>query len=549
MPPRSKRQRTATPEEEPEEEEEQQGASHLVSFLTGFADHHVDDDHNPNAHDDFSDDPDQYDEEPEEDPEEEEAEIDPDQDERHTPMSSRKTGLVGVATPRSGRGTPKKRKAPGSATPTPRKTPKRGPADGEAEGAAGEGIIKKSTADAYFALMKNSRTSGNSYSLLAEPLSARAYDKYISESSSVRGRISPPERSQHRFHRWFKELEAGFNLLFYGFGSKRPTLNLFAQQELVKRGHVVVINGTFPGLGVRDVVGEIEDRLGVPQVIAVPPSCSTPLERAAHRIYAYFLPPSAIPSSQEAEWPTASAPLYLVIHNIDAPSLRSPKSLAILSLLASCPRIHLIASYDHVHTPLIFSSSLFNNPPHTFSPDSWSGTPPPSRGFHWLNHSLTTYAPYDLELSYLRMSAQTLTPSTSGMGGGVSEEGTLQILKSVPPNSARLLKLLLTLQLSRLPSNPKWHVAHPASLSASAPPFAVEGELLKKQAKDKWIAREDERLEAFLGEYRDHGVVVEAAQGRGGEDGEEEGKEGRWLWVPLGKAAVERVLESMVGVE
>ncbi|ODN75991.1 hypothetical protein L202_05957 [Cryptococcus amylolentus CBS 6039] len=545
MAPRSKRPRTATPEEEEEEEEQveerQQGASHLVSFLTGFADHHVDDDlpplldHNGDAIDDFS--ASDEDEEPEEEPDE--ADVEPDDDGVHTP--SRKTGLVGVATPsRSTRGTPKKRKAPGSAT--PRKTPKR-PVNGEET--ADEGIIRKSTADAYFTLMKASRTSGNSYSLLADPLSARAYEKYIAESSAVRGRISPPEAHRGRFRTWSKELEAGFNLLFYGFGSKRPTLNLFAQEELAKKGHVVVINGTFPGLGVRDIVSEIEDRLGVPQAISVPPSCSTPLERAAHRIYAHFLPPSAI--SDPSEWPTANAPLYLVIHNIDAPALRSPKSLAILSLLASCPRIHLIASYDHVHTPLIFSSSLSNTPPHHYTPGSWSGTPLSSRGFYWVNHSLTTYAPYDLELSYLRMSAQTLTPSTSGPAGGVSEEGTLQILKSVPHLSARLLKLLFTLQLSRLPADSKWHVAYPAS--ASAPPFAVDGNLLKKLAKDKWIAGEGERFEAFLGEYRDHGLVVEAAQARGGEDGEEEGREGRWLWVPLGKAAVERVLESMVGVE
>lgn len=564
MPPTAKRPRQKSPQpEEPEAQlcespDPEASASHLVSFLSGYADHQSDEEEN--EHDLDDDDADRY--EPSD--QEGDAEDWVNGEEEETRVTPRKMGLLPASansTPRSKRGTPKKRK-PGSTTPTPRrtpvKTPKRsllllGPGNGEDEDA---GIIRASKADGYFTLMaQSSKTSGNSYSLLAEPLSKEAYEKCIAESSKIRATLMPPETFTGKFHQWEKELETGFNLLFYGFGSKRPTLNLFAQKCLAKKGHVVVVNGFFPGLGIRDVLSEIEDRLEVPQNVSVPAYCSTPLERAAHRIYAYLLPPAAIQSSSRKNWPTASAPLYLVIHNIDAQSLRTPRSIAILSLLASSPRIHIIASFDHVHTPIIFSTSLSNSPRHSYPDGGWRGTPQKHRGFNWIHHSLTTYAPYDLELSYLRLSAQSLTPSGSGIGG-ISEEGALQILKSVPVKAARLLKLTLTQQLSRLPSHPKWHVAYPAPSSGSgiAPPFAVDGNLLSKTAKDKFIATEDERFEAFMGEYKDHGLVAEASVASEIDENRDgpvvEGrKEGRWFWVPLGKAAIERILQSMEDIE
>lgn len=564
MPPTAKRPRHKSPQpEEPEAQlrespDPEASASHLVSFLSGYADHQSDEEEN--EHDLDDDDADRY--EPSD--QEENAEDGVNGEEEETRVTPRKMGLLPASansTPRSKKGTPKKRK-PGSTTPTPRrtpvKTPKRsflllGPGNGEDEDA---GFIRASKADGYFTLMaQSSKTSGNSYSLLAEPLSKEAYEKCIAESSKIRATLMPPETFTGKFHQWEKELETGFNLLFYGFGSKRPTMNLFAQKCLAKKGHVVVVNGFFPGLGIRDVLNEVEDRLEVPQNVSVPAYCSTPLERAAHRIYAYLLPSVAIQSCSRKNWPTASAPLYLVIHNIDAQSLRTPRSIAILSLLASSPRIHIIASFDHVHTPIIFSTSLSNSPPHSYPDGGWRGTPQKHRGFNWIHHSLTTYAPYDLELSYLRLSAQSLTPSGSGTGG-ISEEGALQILKSVPVKAARLLKLTLTQQLSRLPSHPKWHVAYPAPSSGSgiAPPFAVDGNLLSKSAKDKFIATEDERFEAFMGEYKDHGLVAEASVASEIDENRDgpvvEGrKEGRWFWVPLGKAAIERILQSMQDIE
>jgi origin recognition complex subunit 2 len=527
----SKRTRLDINDDDPET-----SASHLVSFLTGY-DARQTTDSDPDHTDSDNDAPHQPSSSSGNDEED-----DPDEEgEPATPTKRGKTGLVGVpGSGRSGsaRSTPSKPRK----TPTPRKK-KDGP---NPLLEAGPGIITASKSDAYFLLAsRSSKTSGSSYSSLVKPLSQAQYDQY---ATSARGKGKSKavvdgleEELRGRFEQWKLELDHGFGILLYGFGSKRKLLNQFASDELSEKGNVVIVNGYFPGLGIRDVLAQIEDSLSVPQQITVPPSASTPLNRSAHRIYAHFLPPDAIPPKERKSYPTAIAPLYLVLHNIDAPSLRTPRSIAILSLLASSPNIHLIASFDHLHTPLLFSSTLSNTPPHTYHAASWNGQPPQSRGFNWINHNATTYADYDLELSYQRLTATSLA-GLSSSSTGISEDGALQILRSVPPMAQRLLKLLLTLQLEALPSDANSHTAH--GPSQVAPSFAVDNDTLLRLSREKFIAREQERFDALMGEFRDHGLVVE-----GSVSGDGEGRTGRWVWVPLGKAAVERISESMADVE
>ncbi|ORY34195.1 origin recognition complex subunit 2-domain-containing protein, partial [Naematelia encephala] len=515
-------------------------ASHLVSFLTGYDSRPVldgdaeneeeDENGDGEGHQDASDDEEDYD--------------DPDEDVDATPTKRGKQGLVGSAGPSSAKSTPRSTPTKSRKTPTPRKVKPSLPFD-DANGPS-SGFVRPSKSDAYLLhASRSSRTSGNSYSSLARPLSQAKYEQYAASArSNGKSRAVVEdclERLSSRFSQWELELEEGFNILGYGFGSKRHLLNRFVTERLSRIGHCVVINGHFPQLGIRDVLSQIEDTLSIPQDIPVPPSASTPLDRSAYRTYAYFLPSSALPGRQKPH-ETSNVPLYLVIHNIDSPSLRTPRSLGILSLLASSPRIHIIASFDHLNTPLLFSAASTNHFPHTYEPGSWTGTPPPGRGFNWIYHNMTTFDDYDLELTYQRLSASNnaIGGLSSTSTGGISEEGALQILRSVPPMALRLLKLLLTKQLAALPPEPSQHVAHPAS--QTAPVFAIDNDTLQRLARERFIAREEERYNALMGEFRDHGLVVEALE-------DHESRTGRWVWVPLGKAAVERVLETMDSVE
>ena len=554
MPPRAKRQKLSPPDEpeqrpvdddapghevdsEPEAEAEAE-ASHLVSFLTGY-------DTSRPSHD--LDAPDlSSDEEHDaihEDDEEEEEEDDPDDDEDTdaTPTKRAKSGLVG--TPSSRKSTPRKKTAHGTpgSTPRKRKTNTNANANKKLEEMVQQGIIRLSKSDMYFLThARTSRTSGNSYSALAPPLSSRAYDQYTRSArrQGISRSIVEGLEAEHRqrFQQWHQELEEGFNLLMYGYGSKRATLNDFARY-LRKVGHVVVVDGHYPQITLREVLGQFEDTLSISSPNGTDDS-GTPIDKLVNRIYAHFVPLDAIPTKKKREWSVSERPLYLIIHNIDSPALRNPRSIAILALLACSPRIHLVASFDHLHTPLLFSQAQTITPPHHYSPGSWTGTIPPERGFNWVYHNITTYGDYDHELTHQRLSTTSALTSSSL----ITEEAAAQILLSVPPNALRLLKLLITRQLASLPSETKYHTAHPGGAGAVAPVFGVDNDIMAKIAREKFIAREEERYNALIGEYRDHGLVVEAGI-------DSEGRGGRWLWVPMGKAALERLLQTLVAVE
>ena len=54
----------------------------------------------------------------------------------------------------------------------------------------------------------------------------------------------------------------------------------------------------------------------------------------------------SIQSKKQAE------PIYLLVHNLDGASFRNDKAQAIFSYLAQMPKVHLIASIDHINAPL-----------------------------------------------------------------------------------------------------------------------------------------------------------------------------------------------------
>lgn len=47
-----------------------------------------------------------------------------------------------------------------------------------------------------------------------------------------------------------------------------------------------------------------------------------------------------------------SEPIYLLVHNLDGATFRNDKAQAIFSYLAQIPKIHLVASIDHINAAL-----------------------------------------------------------------------------------------------------------------------------------------------------------------------------------------------------
>jgi origin recognition complex subunit 2 len=105
----------------------------------------------------------------------------------------------------------------------------------------------QSSFDAYFhQASSRSRTSANVFSSRVLPLTQDEYNSAITaykarSPSQPQTRWTGPHDTRTAFRRYAHELEQGFNLLFYGFGSKRVVLNTFATECLATRGHVVVV--------------------------------------------------------------------------------------------------------------------------------------------------------------------------------------------------------------------------------------------------------------------------------------------------------------------
>ncbi|KAJ9100907.1 hypothetical protein QFC20_005323 [Naganishia adeliensis] len=520
------------------------------------------------------------------DPEEEEEveeEDDPDEEvgedydsPNATPRSRR--GLVGSRSSAQGTpssrnqskdiGTPRSRAGKGTPTRTPRQ---RKPPAWMIDPSL-PGFVRPTAADAYFLAaarpkrkrveLSDSEDEEDQGKGEGSMLGTPHRSKHANRDAAVRNaeQVMPVEQRRQylqaynraRYAEWQSLLHStGNNLIFFGHGSKRELLEDFVTTTLQPLGHCISTNGLYPGLKIRDVLLEIAIAFPEVEQCPVPDGLARGIDKLAHKIYAYFLPSSAIPTDGTRKTPsfkTSTKPLFLLLHNIDGPGMKNERSLDILSLLASSPRIHLVTSFDHVHTPILFSTTLNNTPKHQYKKGGWTGIPPPPRGFNWAWIQAAAYAPYTVEMEYVRQSAAysgkalAHDEEDARHGADVTEEGALRILASVPPMAKRLFKLLATKQLAALSTDAQSSKAFPGANAAFAPPFAIDSDILQALAKDKFIAREEERYNTQLMEYKDHGVIMEHAL-------DAENRTGRWLWIPFSKDSLTRIVKTLHDVE
>ncbi|PPQ93746.1 hypothetical protein CVT25_008126 [Psilocybe cyanescens] len=387
-------------------------------------------------------------------------------------------------------------------------------------------IIVQTAFDAYFTHNKPGRvqTSSNVYSQLVLPLSPEEYADAIGSVSKGLEPIQPSILTENNcdliFSRYMCELNEGFNILCYGIGSKRRILNQFATKSCSKRGHVVIANGFQPEFTLKDLLNSIESIPSI-QDLDLP---SAAVDKQARRIHDFFANPDQ------------KLHLYIIIHNIDATPLRASKSKSILSLLAHNPRIHIIASIDHINAPLLWSSSeIFSRKPDSITTDSI-----PSRGFSWLWHDLTTLASYDFELAFADRSslsgahtggARRKTDTLAAQNAtAMSETAASHILASVTQKAQKLFTLLGDRQLEAIEGSDD-------SASNDLQQFGMGYDMLFNAARDNFIATSDTALRSLLGEFRDHSLIVSAQATTGGG--------GEVLWIPMRKERLANVLRAL----
>ena len=405
---------------------------------------------------------------------------------------------------------------------------------GKAKATEPSNIIVETAFDAYFTYNKPGRvqTSSNVYSQLVLPLSAEEYSEAIGSISKGLEPIQPAllngQHCQNLFSRYICELNEGFNILCYGLGSKRRVLNQFATTHCSKQGHVVVANGFQPDFNLKDLLNSIEN---IPAIKNLDWP-STTIEKQSRRIYDFF--------AQQQQQQQQKFHLYIVIHNIDAAPLRTARSKSILALIAHNPQIHIIASIDHINSPLLWSSSeIFSRKPDKVNkPDAV-----PSRGFSWLWHDLTTLAAYDFELAFADRSSL----SGAHVGGNaarrktdalavqnstaMSETAAFHILASVNIKSQKLFALLGNKQLEAMEN-----VDDGVSNNNDLQNYGMAYNLLYSLARDNFLATNESAFRSLQVEFKDHGLFLSTpSTGVGGEI----------VWIPLRKERLVNVLASL----
>ena len=217
------------------------------------------------------------------------------------------------------------------------------------------------------------------------------------------------------FEQWALELDQGFNICVYGYGSKRNLLLDFAEYlstnspQPDKPPKIVVVNGYNPTLTIKDILTTLANAiLPASQVQKLPLQINALLDALL----------SILTTNPPKE------KLNILIHSIDAPSLRKHQSP--LSRLAAHSSISLLASADTLTFSLLWDISL-------------------RTAFSFLFHDTTTYMPYTSELDPVEEVNALLGRSGRRVGG---KDGVAYVLRSLPENARNLYRILVGEQLA-----------------------------------------------------------------------------------------------------
>ncbi|KAG0324798.1 Origin recognition complex subunit 2 [Podila horticola] len=291
---------------------------------------------------------------------------------------------------------------------------------------------------------------------------------------------------EEQFPQWYFELVSGFNLLIYGYGSKRQLLTKFATTVLTD-APLIIVNGYFPTLNLKDILDKI-----LSTALQYSGPAGTLQEQIAF-IHAYF-----------KQHDRAVQKLYLLVHNIDGSGLRSEKAQTALSLLASCPQVHMVASIDHINANILWDTVK-------------------AARFQWCWHELTTFKSYLAETSFEN--------SIMVRQGELGARGIQFVLASLTSNGKGLFKVLAEYQIQ----NERESSGSGSGESKNQAEMGMAYSALFKKCQENFLVSNAVTFRTQLTEFRDHRIV----QSKKGADGVE------ILYIPLSANVLEGILDNM----
>ena len=163
--------------------------------------------------------------------------------------------------------------------------------------------------------------------------------------------------------------------------------------------------------------------------------------------------------------------LYIVVHDIDGPGLAKIPAQETLCFLASLPGVHMMASVNNIHAPLLWN---------------WTQACNLAR-YNWAWCEASTYAAYELESLHLYSDAN----SAAGMSGKV--RGAAIVLASLPDKTREVFKVLAEHQLDD--SNEEKFTG-------------VSFHDYYQESRTKFLTSSEDNFKTLLHELQDHKILV-----------------------------------------
>ncbi|RDD40637.1 Origin recognition complex subunit 2 [Trichoplax sp. H2] len=248
-----------------------------------------------------------------------------------------------------------------------------------------------------------------------------------------------------KFNWWMSELWEGFNLLFYGLGSKRTLLEQFRAVLLQSYPHLVV-NGYFPNMSIKNILNSITQ-----DILKFEASFRSPIDQCN------YITNSLNESSQH---------LFIIIHNIDSTTLKREAVQTMLSYLAQCSTIHIIASIDQLNAPLLWDQAHLSR-------------------FNWIYHDVTTFEPYIDEIPYE-------SSLTGRHDNYITISSLMHVFESLTPNAKKIFRLIGKYQLDNINTG-----------SYLGIPFQE----CYIKCRENFLVNSESTLKAHLTEFFDHKMI------------------------------------------
>lgn len=366
-----------------------------------------------------------------------------------------------------------------------------------------------------------------------------SHEEYLDESRKYRDPHELELRYLLKLHarafpQWQLELEHGYSLCLYGWGSKRQLITSFAEylcRQATKKSKlhpkIVVVNGYAHKLNIRLLLNTIATALNF-----------SPTDKEEDIIPVRLVgQPQEILDTLLTRLDASAQPVFLLINSLDHPSssLRNLSAQSLLARLSAHSKVNTIVTCDTPTHNLLFPSNIRDQ-------------------YNLIFHDATTFAFYDAETSVVDDVNELLGRKGRRIGGG---QGVSFVLKSLPENARNLYRILLSEILTLLSDDDMDMPADdtmvdgfidPTLLDMAPTPrkktnqghlsgdVGVEYRTLYQKATEEFICSSDMNFRFLLKEFHDHQMLVTRRDASGTEI----------LCVPLDRSEMESVLEELV---